>query len=309
MKKSPRPAPTRHQYSVLRQICNLIPAFLVPQLARATKVDEHARTFSPWSHVVALFFAQLTHAIGLNDVCDALQLSSGPLSALRGATPPSRNNLSHANNHRDASLAEQLFWAVLEHLKSLHPRFAGSRKGKRLLYRFKRTIHAVDSTTIQLVASCMDWAKHRRRKAAAKCHLRLNLQCFLPSFAIIDTAKHHDNKRAREVCAGLRAGEIVLLDKAYVDFAHLFDLRRRGIFWVPRAKDNLQCRVVKRRQWRRKGNILRADLIVLKTARSQAEYSAVLRRVIALVEVDGKWIEMTFLTNHLAWSAQTIAAL
>jgi hypothetical protein len=309
MTKSAHPAPTRHQYSVLRQICNLIPAFLVPHLARATKVDEQARTFTPWSHVVTLLFAQLTHAIGLNDVCDALRLSSGPLSALRGATPPSRNNLSPANNHRDASLAEQLFWAVLEHLKGLHPRFAGSRKGKRLRYHFKRTIHAVDSTTIQLVASCMDWAKHRRRQAAAKCHLRLNLQCFLPPFAIIDTAKHHDNKRAREVCAGLRAGEIVLLDKAYVDFAHLFDLRRRGIFWVPRAKDNLQCRVVKRRQWRRKGNILRADLIVLKTARSQAEYSAVLRRVIALVEVDGKWIEMTFLTNHLAWSAQTIAAL
>jgi hypothetical protein len=62
-----------------------------------------------------------------------------------------------------------------------------------------------------LVASCLDWAKHRRRKAAAKCHLRLDLQSFLPSFAIIDTAKHHDNKRAREVCAGLRAGEIVLI--------------------------------------------------------------------------------------------------
>ena len=35
-------------------------------------------------------------------------------------------------------------------------------------------IHAVDSTVIQLVANCMDWAKHRRRKAAAKMHLRLD---------------------------------------------------------------------------------------------------------------------------------------
>lgn len=309
MKKQKQAAPTPHQYSVLRQICNYIPAFLVPKLAHATKVDEKARTFSPWSHVVALLFAQLTHAIGLNDVCDALRLHSGPLSALRGATPPTRNNLSHANKHRDASLAEQLFWSVLDHLKSLHPRFAGSRKGKRLLYRFKRTIHAVDSTTIQLVASCMDWAKHRRRKAAAKCHLRLDLQSFLPSFAIIDTAKHHDNKRAREVCAGLRAGEIVLFDKAYVDFRHLFDLLQRGIYWVTRAKDNLQCRVIKRRQWRRKGNILRDDLITLKTGKSKAEYPEVLRRVVALVELDGQWVEMTFLTNHLDWSAQTIADL
>lgn len=309
MKKHPRTAPTPHQYSVLRQICNYIPVFLVAKLARDTKVEEKARTFSPWSHVVALLYAQLTHAIGLNDVCDALQLHSGPLSALRGATPPTRNNLSHANKHRDASLAEQLFWSVLDHLKRLHPRFAGSRRGKRLLYRFKRTIHAVDSTTIQLVASCMEWAKHRRRKAAAKCHLRLDLQSFLPSFALIDTAKHHDNKRAREVCAGLRAGEIVLFDKAYVDFGHLFDLLKRGIFWVTRAKDNLQCRVVKRRQWRRKGSLLRDDLIVLKTAKSKAEYPEVLRRVVVLVELDGQWLEMTFLTNHLDWSAQTIADL
>jgi hypothetical protein len=156
MKKQKKAAPTPHHYSVLRQICNYIPAFLVPKLARATEVDKKARTFSPWSHVVSLLYAQLTHAIGLNDVCDALRLHSGPLSALRGATPPTRNNLSHANKERDASLAEQLFWSVLDHLKNLHPRFAGSRKGKRLLYRFKRTIHAVDSTTIQLVASCLD---------------------------------------------------------------------------------------------------------------------------------------------------------
>ncbi len=40
---------------------------------------------------------------------------------------------------------------------------------------FKLRIHAVDSIVIQLVANCMDWAKHRRRKAAAKMHLRLDL--------------------------------------------------------------------------------------------------------------------------------------
>jgi hypothetical protein len=79
--------------------------------------------------------------------CDALRLSCGPLGALRGATPPSRNNLSHANKHRDASLMEKLFWSVLDHLKQLHPRFAGSKAGKRLMHRFKRTIHVVDSTT------------------------------------------------------------------------------------------------------------------------------------------------------------------
>ena len=174
--------------NLLRQICNFIPDFLVPKLARATGVQDKARSFSPWSHLVALMYAQLTHSIGLNDVCDALGLHSGPLSSLRGATPPNRNTLSHANKVRPAQMAEQLFWAVLQHLGDRSPGFVSGQAGKRFARKFKRTIHLVDSTTIPLIASCLDWAKHRRRKAAAKCHLRLDLQSFLPRFAIVDPA-------------------------------------------------------------------------------------------------------------------------
>jgi len=132
---------------------------------------------------VALVYAQLTHSIGLNDVCDALRLQSGPLSSIRGATPPTRNTLSHADKVRPAEMAQKLFWAVFEHLSLLSPNFVSGTGRKRFASKFKRAIHLVDSTTIPLIASCMDWAKHRRRKAAAKCHLRLDLQSFLPRFA------------------------------------------------------------------------------------------------------------------------------
>jgi hypothetical protein len=82
-------------------------------------VDKKARTFSPWSHLVSLLYAQLTHAIGLNDVCDSLRTHGGLLVTLRGATPPSRNTLSHANKERDAGMAEKLFWSRLGHLQTL----------------------------------------------------------------------------------------------------------------------------------------------------------------------------------------------
>ena len=308
MKNQTRHKPTASKFSLLRQLCNLIPNHLVPQLARATGSEAQARTFSPWSHVVSLIYAQVTHSLGLNDVCDALRLRSGPLSAIRGATPPSKNGLSHANRQRDPQLAEQLFWKMLTHLQALSPDF-GARHRPRFAFRFKRVIHVVDSTTIQLVARCLDWAKHRRRKAAAKCHVRLNLQTFLPQFALVDTAGEHDNLRAREVCAGVRAGEIVIFDKAYVDFAHLADLAMREVFWVTRAKDNLQCRVGTKLQDGPDGKILRDDLVALTTPDSQRDYPLPLRRVVAWVEVDGELREMVFLTNNLMWSAQTIADL
>jgi hypothetical protein len=53
----------------------------------------------------------------------------------------------------------------------------------------------------------MGWAKHRRRKAAAKLHLRLDLQTFLPVCAIVEEAIHHDDTRAQQPCANLQEGE------------------------------------------------------------------------------------------------------
>jgi len=306
MKKQTKAFQRAHKFEVLRQICNLIPPFLVSKLAKDTGVDKKARTFTPWSHVVTMLYAQLTHAIGLNDVCDALKLFSGPLSAIRGAVGPSPNALSHANQVRDAHLAEQLLWEQLDHLQTISPGFTS---GRRRLFRFKRRLHVVDSTVITLVANCMSWAKHRRRKAATKLHMRLDLQSLLPRFAIIDLAPHHDNTRAAQMCAQLKAGEIAIFDKAFVAFAHLWDLTQRGVFWVTRAKENLDYRVVKPNLGKPKGKILRDDLIQLRGIKSKGLYPEVLRRVVALVELKGQEAEMEFLTNHLEWSAQSVADL
>jgi hypothetical protein len=278
-------------------------------LAKDTGVDKACRTFSAWSHLVAMLYAQLTHSIGLNDVCDALRLHSGPLSAVRGATPPSRNGLSHAGQGRKAILAEQLFWGVLGHFQLLSPGFAHGRRGRGVTHRFRKAIHIVDSTTIELVASCMDWAKHRRRKAAAKCHMRLDLQSFLPSFVLIDTARDNDAKRARGGGAAVEAGAIVVFDKAYVDFDHLFDFFLRGVFRVTRTKSSHGFRVVKRRKTTAPKILADDEVVLSHKSSSEGKYPARMRRVPALVEVDGVEREMEFLTNNMEWSPRSVADL
>ena len=82
--------PTRSKYTTLVQICQLIPTFLVSKLARQYGVDQGARKFSAWSHVVSLLYAQLSHALSLNDVCDALNNHSGKLRTLHAMTVDAR---------------------------------------------------------------------------------------------------------------------------------------------------------------------------------------------------------------------------
>jgi len=300
--------PTVSKFSVLRQLCNLIPTHLVSELARQTGSSRKARRFTPWSHVVAMVFAQFARSVGLNDVCDSLRLLSGPLSAIRGARPPARNTLSHANRCRPAEMAERLFWRVLEDLRSRCPGFMGG-PGHRRLHRFKVPIHIVDSTVLRLVASAVDWKRHRCRKAAAKCHVRLHFQDCLPSFLILGSTYEHDAHRAVELCAGLKAGEILIFDKAYADFGHLFGLEQRGVYWVTRQRTNLNCKVVQRRLRKPAGKILRDEEVVPRTFRSHRKYPKGFRRIVALVQVEGVEREMTFLTNNFQWAASTVTEL
>ena len=292
--------------AIFRQVCELIPSHLVPKLARKHGIQ--SRGVTPWSHTVSMLYAQFTHAMGLNDVVDALRANRASIASIRGAEPPSRNGLSHANRTRDPAMAKELFWSVLHHVETLRPGFGGL-KFRRLPRRFKRTVHVLDSTTIKLFANCMDWAKHRRRKAAAKLHLRLNLDSFLPEFAVVDSAKGHDSTRAHELCAGLKAGEIAVFDMAYIDYAHLYDLTNRGIFWVSRVKESMTLRCVKKLVKKPSGRILRDDIMLVQNRGKRCDYPIRMRQIIAVVEIDGEDREMTFFTNNFEWAASSICDL
>ena len=315
----------KHNLTILGQIVKHIPPKLIDSLKRKHRIQ--TRAFSATSHVVAMLFAQLCHALSLNDICDSLRLHSGYLSQIRDCTPPSRNGLAHANATRSAAMAEELFWSTFADIKAKHPAFInGSRQYPGLPHRFKRAIHIVDSTTIQLIAKCLNWARHRQQKAAAKMHLDLDLRSFLPNLAVIGPAKDSDAKMAREVCAPIRAGEIVVFDRAYVDFGHLHDLTMRGVTWVTRFKEGILYDIVgqqlspeemaQARHMREKGIFVGQQPIVLsdRTIKLTGEetarkYPENVRMVVACMLVDGKPCDMTFLTNNFQWSPYSICEL
>ena len=300
--------PAKRQFSILKQVCELIPRNLVSKLAKEYGVDKQSRTFTPWSHVVSMIFAQLSHALSLNDIADSLTHHKGELTGMRRAVAPSRNGLSHANKTRNSDMAEALFWKVFEHLQGSCPEFGLGKKYKGFPKRFKRAIHVLDSSTIQLVSNCIDWAKHRRRKAAAKLHLRLNLASFLPGFALVKEASTHDSTEARALYHDIKPGEIVLFDKAYVDFKHLYELDQNDIFWVTRSKNNMAYTVTQTNR-SKTPTILKDEIIRLAGPQSKKDYPKVMRLITASVEVDGEMKVMTFISNNLEWAASSICDL
>jgi len=81
------------------------------------------RTFTAFSHVLALLYGHLSGASSLNEICDALRLHETVVTRIRGTVAPKRNTFSNANRTRDPDIAEKLYWGVFEHLQSVCPSF------------------------------------------------------------------------------------------------------------------------------------------------------------------------------------------
>lgn len=91
----------------------------------------------------------------------------------------------------------------------------------------------------------MDWAKHRKHKAAAKVHVALDLISFIPIRVVTDSANHHDGSYMSELCGNMKSGDIAVMDRAYVDYQQLDTLTEQGVFWVTKSKSNMKVKVIR----------------------------------------------------------------
>ena len=309
--KNTNPKATKTVYPIICQIVNVIPHQFIAEAAKAHKVQ--SRTFTPKSHVAAMLYCQVSKTESLNSICDVAAANEALWTSM-GVTVPRRNTFSNANAMRPSAMAKDLYWRTYNYLTGIAPDFGrGGHRG--YCSRVKAPMFAVDSSTIKLTMNSFDWARHRREKATAKLHMTLDLGNRLPSFAVVEDAAHHDSVRAAELTAHLRRGDIAVADRAYTDFGFMNGLDARGVWFVTRQKRNMKMEVVRRLMepaaatGERKTQILADEIVVPAKKSTAAKYAGTLRRVTAVVEIQGQMKVMMFLTNNLKWSARTVAEI
>jgi hypothetical protein len=176
-------------------------------------------------------------------------------------------------------------------------------KGKKK-FRFKNKLMSLDSTSIDLCASLFDWAKFKSTKGAAKVHLLLDNEGYLPCFARITDGKSHDITVARKL--KFQPGTILAMDKGYVDYDWWERLTEQGVYFVTRLKKDMQWDEVESRTVPQNSSIRKDQIIRLRPS-LQRSYTMQLR-VVTMWDED-KQEELQFLTNHLGLGATTIARI
>jgi hypothetical protein len=217
----------------------------------------------------------------------------GKLKHLGVNKAPTRSTLAYANEHRPWELYQTVFSQMLARCQSA--------MGGRTKFRFRNKLVSLDSTSIDLCASVFDWARYKRTKGAVKLHLLLDHEGYLPGWAVLTDGKAADMAVARHI--PFPPGTILVMDRAYSDYAWLHKLGEEGVFFVTRMKADMKYKVVRRRA--RAGAVLRDEEIRIRSVKHGLELR--LRRIVIWVEERQE--KLVFLTNNMRLAASTIAAI
>ena len=169
----------------------------------------------------------------------------------------------------------------------------------------KGKVYALDATTIDLDLDVFWWAKFRLTKAAIKLHTLLDLKTAIPEYIFITDGSVHEVNTLDYF--SLPAGSYLVMDKAYIDFARLWQFSHERTNFIVRAKKNMKYRVLKRKITAKEKGVLCDQTIVLTNPETVKHYPKSLRRIHYFDKETGNIL--IFLTNNFKLSALTVAAL
>lgn len=210
-----------------------------------------------------------------------------------GARVAPRASLARVNAEQPHPLYETFCARLLERCTALAPRHR---------FRFKHKLYALDSSFIELSLSVFPWATYKSAKGAAKLHVGLDHDGFLPAFVSLTDGKTSDLAEARRL--SLPRGSMVVCDRGYTDFAWYQGLMDQAIWFVTRARDNACFEVLSQAECRHQ-NVLFDQTVRMTGVKPQAIGLRPLRRVGWRDLETGK--EYVFLTNARHLAATTIA--
>ena len=286
--------------TVFSQLLQLICRYRFKKCVDGFEGDKYTKRFTCWQQLVVLLFAQAKGLDSLRDIEVSMRSHYRKWYHL-GLTSVARSTLADANNNRSSDIFRDVFYTLLETCRELAPKHK---------FKFKNPLYTFDSTLVNVCLSLFSWAKYRKKKGAFKLHTLLDHTGYLPSFLVISEGKTHDINIVKDDEYGfpeLSPDSILLIDRAYIDFKWLYSLTLNKLFFVTKAKRNMNYKVIGQQDVPKNKGVISDHHIRLTGFYKQKDYPDQLRLVTYIDRETGE--EHAFLTNNFNLLSRTIADL
>ena len=143
-----------------------------------------------------------------------------------------KSTISRANEKRNWHIFQDFGIKLIEQARTMY------EGDNQLDLKLKGRVFGLDSTTVDLCLEVFLWAPFRSTKAPIKIHTLLDLKTSIPEFIFISEGNVHD-VNAMDLIP-VQNGNYYIMDKAYVDFERLYNIKLDKAYLVVRAKENMQ---------------------------------------------------------------------
>ena len=221
------------------QIIKLLDKPKILQISRGHGGERYTKRFDGWVHLVVMLYAVIMRFDSLREITTSLLAEARKLSHLGIHFKIGKSTLADANKRRPEAVFEEIYrqlYGTYRHVLS-----SDSRSRKEPVWM--KRLQIIDSTTISLFSNLIfkgvgRHPKNGKKKGGIKVHTVIHANEGVPSDIKFTSAATNDSFMLKP--STLNKGDIMAMDRAYIDYEKFERLTQKGVVYVTKMKKSLK---------------------------------------------------------------------
>jgi hypothetical protein len=293
------------------QLINLLDKEEILKFSLKYHGERYVKHFDAYQHLTVMLYAVIKRFDSLREITDSMFPEARKLAHLGIRTMPRRSTLSDANARRPEKVFEDIYL-------SLYARYKGelsSDSRKRQIPSWLNRLQIIDSTTISLFSNLLFKGVGRhpkcgKKKGGIKVHTNIHANEGVPSDIRFTSAATNDSFMLKPT--NYSDGDIIAMDRAYIDYSKFEDLTNRGVVYVTKMKKNLVYEVLSDTMYMAPEGLMehRVQIVEFKKRVKDGEDVRHKARIITYADLKKKKPKLiSLLTNDMEMEEEEIIAI
>ena len=262
-------------------------------------------------HLLVMLYAVIKRFDSLREIVDSMFPEARKLAHLGIGMMPRRSTLADANARR----SEKVFESTYRDLYATYKDELSSDSRRRQVPKWLNRLQIIDSTTITLFSNLIfkgvgRHPKNGKKKGGIKVHANIHANEAVPSDIRFTSAATNDSFMLYP--SNYSTGDILALDRAYINYAKFEELTRNGVVYVTKMKKTLVYQTEKDTMYMAANGqmAMREQHVVFTKHVSGGEDIRHRARIITYVDMKkNKPRLVSLLTNDMGMEADDIVAI
>ena len=224
------------------QVIKLLDKSKILQISQELGGERYTKHFNVWIHLVVMLYAVIKRFDSLREITTSLLADTKKLAHLGIMFKISRSTLADANKRRPEAIFETIYRDLYARYR--HELISDSRSSK--CPKWMNRLQIIDSTTISLFSNLLfkgvgRHPKTGKKKGGIKVHTIIHANEGVPSDIKFTSAATNDSFMLKP--SHLSKGDILAMDRAYIDYEKFEKLTQRGVIYVTKMKKSLKYQI------------------------------------------------------------------